>query len=79
VQPTAVSEVHRRLADRLESLPGFVAEEPAYWRNGYRPHLTLSPTIAAEEGDGRMVCRIAVAQLLGDAATIIAVLAIPEN
>ncbi|WP_123704697.1 2'-5' RNA ligase family protein [Curtobacterium sp. PhB130] len=43
--------VHNRLADQFESLPGFVPEEPAYWRQGYRPHLTLGPAAAAGEGD----------------------------
>jgi len=29
--------LHMRLADQLESLLGFAAEEPAYWREGIAP------------------------------------------
>jgi hypothetical protein len=65
--------VHVRLADRLESLlPGFVAEEPAYWRDGYRPHLTLGPSVTAAEGDYEAASSVAVVELLDRDATVLA-------
>lgn len=72
VRSTRVSGVHRRLADQLETLPGFAAEEPAFWRHGYRPHLTLRPTIAVREGDSLSACCIAIARLGETEAEIVA-------
>lgn len=70
VLPGRVSELHRSLANQLESLPGFAADEPAYWREGYRPHVTLTPKIATEEGERRSLCSVAIAQLERDGATV---------
>jgi hypothetical protein len=42
--------VHSRLAAQRQALPGFTAAEPAYWRDGYRPHLTLGPAIDPSPG-----------------------------
>lgn len=67
-------EAHLRLADRLESLPGFVADEPAYWRDGYRPHVTLGPSVSAAEGDRLLADLVAIVEILGADAAILALL-----
>lgn len=72
VRSTRVSDVHRRLADHLEALPGFAAEEPAFWRHGYHPHLTLRPMNAVREGDSLNACCIAIARLGETEAEIVA-------
>jgi len=69
--------VHRRLADQLESLPGFVAEEPAYWRDGYRPHLTLGPSVTALDGERQTANYVAVVELLESDATVLALVHVP--
>lgn len=79
VVPGRVAEVHRRLVDRLESLGNVVADEPAYWRAGYRPHLTLSGGIEADHGERRVVTDIAIARLEADAATVVAAIGTQER
>lgn len=69
--------VHRRLADTLESLPGFAAEEPAYWRDGYRPHLTLGPSVTTAEGDRETANCVAVVEILDSEAKVLAVFHAP--
>lgn len=64
--------VHSRLADQLESLPGFAAEEPAYWRDGYRPHLTLGPSVSATDGDRETAGYVAVVEILDSDAKVLA-------
>ncbi|ROP66499.1 hypothetical protein EDF55_0956 [Curtobacterium sp. ZW137] len=64
--------VHNRLADQLESLPGFVPEEPAYWRQGYRPHLTLGPAAAAGEGDRETSNCVVIVDIFDTDARILA-------
>jgi 2'-5' RNA ligase len=64
--------VHSRLADQLEALPGFAAEEPAHWRDGYRPHLTLGPTVTAREGDRETASCVAVVEILDRNAKVLA-------
>ncbi|MDL9981569.1 2'-5' RNA ligase family protein [Microbacterium candidum] len=64
--------LHERLADELASLNGHAADEPGYMRNGYRPHLTLGPDVSAAEGDRRAVKAIALADLRGPHATVVA-------
>ena len=66
--------LHLRLADQLESLPGFAAEEPVYWREGYRPHLTLGPSITAVEGDRETANSVAVVEILDSDAKVVALL-----
>jgi 2'-5' RNA ligase len=66
--------LHTRLADRLELLPGFAAEEPAYWRDGYRPHLTLGPSITAAEGNRKTAIAVAVVEILDSDAQVLALL-----
>jgi hypothetical protein len=41
--------IHEALASELPRLPGFVAAEPGYWRDGFRPHVTISPSIRIRE------------------------------
>jgi hypothetical protein len=64
--------VHSRLADQLESLPGFCAEEAAYWRDGYHPHLTLGPSVTAAEGDRETASCVAVVEILDTDAKVLA-------
>jgi 2'-5' RNA ligase len=66
---------HRRLTDQLESLPGFIAEEPAYWRDGYRPHLTLSPSVTPTEGDRIAANLVAVVEIFDTDAKVVALCA----
>ncbi|MDR6971571.1 2'-5' RNA ligase family protein [Leifsonia shinshuensis] len=66
--------VHMRLTDQLESLPGFVPEEPAYWRDGYRPHLTLGPSVTATEGNRETANSVAVIEILDSDAKVLALL-----
>ena len=60
-------------------MPGFVAEEPAYWRAGYRPHLTLSPVTSIEEGESRALRCVALAHLQDDDAKVVAAFGLPEH
>lgn len=66
-----VAKLHQQLVDELESLADVAVDEPAYWRAGYRPHLTLGPSIEAAEGECRIARDIAIARLEGDTATIV--------
>ncbi len=66
--------VHNLLADHLGSLDGFTAEEPAYWREGYRPHLTLGPSVIAKEGDRETASCVAVVEILDIDAKVLALL-----
>ena len=79
VQSEQVSALHHRLADQFEPMAGFVAEEPAYWRDGYRPHLTLTPVISIEDGGSRILRCVAVARLLEDDATVVAAFRLPGH
>jgi hypothetical protein len=79
VHSAPAERAHARLAERIERLPGFAEEEPAYWRAGYRPHLTLGPHISAAEGERRIAARIAVAEILGGEAQVVALLEAPET
>lgn len=78
VLPGPVIELHHALAGLLEPLPDFRADEPAYWRDGYRPHLTLGPLIAAKEGTHRAITSIALARLDGDTAAVLDILPLSE-
>ena len=66
--------VHNLLADHLGSLDGFAAEESAYWREGYRPHLTLGPAVIAKEGDRETANCVAVVEILDTDAEVLALL-----
>lgn len=65
--------VHERLASHLPALAGFAPEEPAYWRAGYRPHLTLGPSVAAREGDLLIARHIAVVEIRESDAHVVAI------
>lgn len=78
VRPTRLALTHERLADRIESLSGFAADVPAYWRNGYRPHVTLFPGLAVSEGAQRVVQCVVIARLSGTAATVVAAFEVPD-
>lgn len=56
-------EIHERLAAALERLPGFVADEPEYWHDGYRPHITRGLLADPHEGDVLPIRCIATALL----------------
>lgn len=70
VRPEGVSSLHRRLADQLEQLPGFVADDPEFWRDGYRPHVTLAPSIRPIEGTSWTTSSVVIARLIGATAKI---------
>ena len=70
--------VHRRLADQLESLPGFFAEEAAYWRDGFHPHLTLGSSVTAAEGDRETASCVAVVEILDTDAKVLAAFHAPD-
>lgn len=66
-----VTSLHHRLADELDSLPGFAADDPAHRRAGYRAHMTLSPLVAADADGSRVVRSIALVELDHDVATVV--------
>lgn len=76
-----VDAVHRSLADHLHRLRGFAAVEPAHWRDGYHPHLTLRPEIGVDAADGeeRAASHVAVARLSPTHARIVACLKLPST
>ncbi|TFD64662.1 2'-5' RNA ligase family protein [Cryobacterium sp. Hh38] len=79
VRSAGASTLHRHLADQLQPLPGFAADDPAFWRNGYRPHLTLSSTESVNERDSWSACSVAIARLDDVGAVITAAFNIPEK
>jgi hypothetical protein len=66
-----VRDVHQRLADVLAPMPGYAAADPDYWRQGYRPHLTLTEAAHAREGEVAELTHGAVAELVGKGARVI--------
>jgi 2'-5' RNA ligase len=71
VEPGPFAAVHEALAAAVESLPGFVADEPDYWHDAYRPHVTLQFAENAREGETWPVRCVATAQLTQERGTII--------
>lgn len=71
VESEQVSVLHERVADALEALPGFAAAEPAYWRAGYRPHMTHVPGLATPAGTRARLPHFAVAVMAAGMATVI--------
>jgi len=67
-----LNDMHERLADRVEVVPGFAAADPDYWRAGYRPHMTHVPTVTVHDGDTRQMAYVAVAALTENTATLTA-------
>jgi hypothetical protein len=70
VESAPVVSLHGRLADRLESMPGFDARDPAYWRAGYRPHMTRVPSLIARDGDREYLRCVAIAAMTDSHATL---------
>ncbi|BDI22989.1 2'-5' RNA ligase family protein [Herbiconiux sp. L3-i23] len=64
----SLSRMHNTLADGLVSAPGFRPAEPAYWRHGYRAHLTLAENVELREGDELHIERVALLSLTGSKA-----------
>jgi hypothetical protein len=77
VRPGIVDALHARLADHIEELPGFTADSPQHWRDGYHPHVTHTPTGAPLEGETWRLRSIAIARLSGADATIVAASDLP--
>ncbi|WZH35354.1 MAG: 2'-5' RNA ligase family protein [Microbacterium enclense] len=65
VESAGAERTHAILADRLAGLPGFAADAPAHWRDGYRPHVTLTREITVVEGQTLRSTRIGVARIDG--------------
>ena len=78
VRPGPMEELHVRLADQIETLPGLHADSPDHWRDGYRPHVTHAPVRSPREGATWNVRSIAVARLSGSEATILAASDLPH-
>lgn len=71
VEPGPFPDVHEALAEAVERLPGFVADEPDYWRDGYRAHITLRAGESLREGDAWPVRCFAAVQLTEEYGMII--------
>ncbi|MFE4951363.1 2'-5' RNA ligase family protein [Leifsonia sp. NPDC056665] len=71
VEPGPFPGVHEALAEAVERLPGFVADEPGYWHDGYRAHITLRAGESLREGDAWPVRCFAAVQLTEEYGAII--------
>lgn len=74
-----IEDVHRDLAGHLGHLGGFKPDEPAHWRDGYRPHLTLRPAVDVRDGASCIASHIAIARLTGEAAEVVACFALDRS
>ncbi|MDF2047845.1 2'-5' RNA ligase family protein [Microbacterium sp. Kw_RZR3] len=74
VESARAIHLHGLLTDRLEKLVGFAADEPAHWRGGFRPHLTLGPAVCAVEGEMLRSTRVGIARIDGAEAELVAAL-----
>lgn len=72
VRPGPLVEIHLGLIGELETLSDVREDEPRYWREGYRPHLTLTPSVDAVDGERRILRDIAIARLGDSLATVVA-------
>ena len=79
VDSPQIFTLHKRLADRLESMRGFAADEPAYWRAGYRPHMTHTPSITVHEGEHLELRYIVIAEMTESSATVVSALALAAS
>ena len=79
VESADLHEMHERLAELLEVMPGFAAADPDYWRAGYRPHMTQVPTVTVRDGDIKQMAHVAVAALTENTATVISALALSHE
>ncbi|QDZ15464.1 2'-5' RNA ligase family protein [Humibacter ginsenosidimutans] len=57
--------LHAALATELEKVQGFTPVEPAYRRDGYRPHATLGRAVHVREGDDLTIRTIGLFSLEG--------------
>ncbi|QAY60338.1 GNAT family N-acetyltransferase [Microbacterium protaetiae] len=64
--------LHEELIAELSVDAHIVADEPAYWHAGYRPHVTLTPALGAGEALPRVSRNVVLARLDGGRATIVA-------
>lgn len=71
VESDHVVSLHGRLADVLRRMNGFVADDPAHWRDGFRPHMTHVPRAVIREGAGERLTNVAIAEVTRSAATVI--------
>ncbi|KZC95414.1 2'-5' RNA ligase family protein [Clavibacter tessellarius] len=72
VTSSVVTALHDRLADVLETQPGFAADEPAYWRSGYRAHLTLTPAVSVARDETRTLRYVVLSELSREEARVVA-------
>jgi GNAT superfamily N-acetyltransferase len=70
VRSASLTKLHDELVTVLTSA-GVVADEPAYWRAGYRPHLTLAASVGTDLTPLRELRDIVIARLDGRRATIL--------
>lgn len=71
VSSAHVVSLHERLADVLEALPQFAAEEPLYWRAGYRPHMTHVAGRDTPEGSKAVLRIVVIAEIDGATASVV--------
>lgn len=78
VRSESMVKLHDELANEL-TLVGVVADEPAYWLAGYRPHVTLAPSVGTDLTPLRDFRDIVIARLDGGRATIVESVKIPAD
>lgn len=66
----SMAKLHDELVTELTSV-GVVADEPAYWLAGYRPHVTLAPSVGTDLTPLRHFRSIVIARLDSGRATIV--------
>ncbi|MGZ0710904.1 2'-5' RNA ligase family protein (plasmid) [Coraliomargarita sp. W4R53] len=76
VESAEMLALHEQIADLLEALDGFAATEPAYWRSGYRPHMTRVATPTFRQGEVAHLPFVAVAKMTYGRATIASIRAL---
>lgn len=70
VRSESMAKLHDELVTELTSVR-VVADEPAYWLAGYRPHVTLAPSVGADRTPLRHFRSIVIARLDGGRATVV--------
>jgi 2'-5' RNA ligase len=63
--------LHTALGTGLSRLSGFVATEPDYWFEGYRPHASLGSAVRVEEGDLLPIRTLTLVSQRGRTGTLI--------
>ncbi|MBW9093870.1 2'-5' RNA ligase family protein [Microbacterium jejuense] len=79
VESPQIVALHERLADALHGLAGFAVDAPAYWRDGYRPHMTHVPGVSTASGTSVRLPFIAIASMTGRSATVISALELGKD